>query len=416
MLFLLITISIILYFVSQANYLLFHTLIEGFAIVVAILIYVLATRTYKYSRNSTFLLLGKAYFYVAVLDFMHTLTYKGMGVFPGYSPDTPTQLWIAGRFLEALSFIAVLFLQQKHIRQRITDIVYILLTALLLTSIMVFDIFPHCFIEGEGLTAFKIVSEYIVICLLLVSTFIMYKRREYFGEDIFKSVGIAMIITAISELSFTLYTDVYGVANMVGHLLKAASYYFIYKGVVVQGIDMPYSIISDELKDKAIKDGLTNLYNHQGMIELLESELNKAEYRKSGLGILMLDLDNFKSINDSYGHLFGDQVLKKFADILLENIRAGDKACRFGGDEFVVVLLQDVDSKSLENIKQRIQSAVQAWIGEDRRLKNLGVSIGIALLQPGQSLNPDKLLMIADKSMYLNKESKKRKAIKAPEY
>ena len=108
---LLFLLNVVLYVVARVNYLLFHALVEGFAIIVAALIYVLATRTHRYSRNNMFLFLGISYFFVAVLDFSHMLTYKGMGVFPGFGADTPTQLWIVGRLMEAVSLVAVPFLR-----------------------------------------------------------------------------------------------------------------------------------------------------------------------------------------------------------------------------------------------------------------------------------------------------------------
>lgn len=403
----LIAFSVVLYVVSRFNYLLFHSLVEGFAIIVAALIYVLATRTYQHSRNSMFLFLGIAFFHIAVLDFTHLLTYKGMGVFPGSGADTSTQLWIAGRFVETLSLlIAVLFLQQKQINRRLVTAAYSLVTAGLLLSIMVFGVFPACFVEGAGLTTFKVASEYAIVCLLLSGAYKLYRRKDYAEQGVFKTAGMAMIITAASELTFTLYTDVYGIANMLGHLLKIVSYYFIYSGVVALGIDAPYSLMAAELKDRAIKDELTDLYNRQGLMELMEKEQRQVRQKRRALGILMMDLDNFKLINDGYGHLFGDKVLKDFAAVLKTGIRENDVACRFGGDEFVV-LVRDVDFDGFTHVQQRIQAAAGAWIADNEKLKNLGVSIGAALWRPGQTYDIDSLLKMADKSMYAVKQRKK---------
>ena len=114
---------------------------------------------------------------------------------------------------------------------------------------MVFKVFPVCFIEDQGLTTFKIVSEYVIIGILAVGVYILHLNKGVFSDETARTVRAAMIVTAVAEMAFTLYTDVYGVANMFGHLLKVVSYYFIFTGVVAQGIDAPYSIISSELKD-----------------------------------------------------------------------------------------------------------------------------------------------------------------------
>lgn len=398
--------SAILYFVAHTNYLLFHAIAEGFAIIVAALIYVLATRTYQYSRNNMFLFLGISYLHVAILDFSHLLTYKGMGIFPGFGTDTPTQLWIAGRFMEAASFTIILFLQHKQINKKLVTVIYSFITACLLLSIMAFKVFPTCFVEEQGLTIFKVASEYVIIFLLLGGAYILYLKKDSAGQDILKTIGTAMVITAAAELSFTLYTDVYGIANWLGHMLKVVSYYFIFTGVVAQGIDTPYSLISTELKDRASKDVLTCLYNRQGMVELMEKELQQVEQKNDSLGILMIDLDNFKVINDTYGHLYGDQVLKLFANLLNHTIRENDIACRFGGDEFVV-LVRGVDSNQLANVKQRIQTATEAWINDTKKLRSLGISIGTSLLKPGQTIDINNLLKMADQSMYAAKQDKK---------
>jgi diguanylate cyclase (GGDEF)-like protein len=401
--------TVVLYYTSKINYLLFHTLVEGFAIVVASLIYVLATRTYRHSQNNIFLLLGIAYINVAALDFFHTLTYKGMGVFPNFNSDIPTQLWIAGRFLEAVSFMFMLFFRQRRFNRRFISMAYAFVTACLLLSVMVFRVFPTCFIEGKGLTTFKVLSEYVIVCILLGSAYVLHLQKDQIELVIYKSVWVAMIITAASELSFTLYTDVYGIANMVGHLLKVVSYCFVYSGVVTQGIDAPYGLMAAELKDRAIKDQLTGLHNRQGMVELMKKELRQVKEGKSSLGILMMDLDKFKFINDSYGHLFGDEVLKQFANLLVESIRENDVACRLGGDEFTV-LLRNVDLSKLDQVKQRIQVAATAWIRGDKKLQGLGVSIGTSLSQPGQTSDIDQLLKKADKAMYAVKQAKKERA------
>lgn len=397
--------GIVLYCIARFNYLLFHSLVEGFAITVAALIYVLATRSYQYSRNSVFLFLGIAYLHIAVLDFFHVLTYKGMGVFAGLGPDTATQLWIAGRLLEALSFLALLAVHTRQFNRRLVTAIYTIVTAGLLISIMIIPVFPVCFIEGQGLTTFKVLTEYVIVAILLGSACSLRSRPGYGENSILKTVIMAMVITAISELSFTLYTDVYGIANMVGHMLKVVSYCLVYAGVVVQGIEVPYNLIAAELKDRARKDMLTGLFNRQGMMELIEAEKHQPMAKKGSMGVLMIDLDDFKSTNDAYGHLFGDEVLKQFAGLLSSSIRKDDAAIRFGGDEFVV-LARVGDCSELDHVKQRIQAVGDAWIANDERLSGLGISIG-ASLSPEQPFDFERSLKMADRNMYAVKQGKK---------
>lgn len=401
--------GVILYFVSEVNYLFFHALVEGFAILCAALIYVLGTKTYHHSKNDSFLFLGIAYLHVAILDFMHTLTYKGMGVFPAFDSDAPTQLWIAGRFLETISLFLVIFIAHRKINRKAVGAVYTAVTTGFLITIMVYPVFPACFVEGQGLTTFKIWNEYAFIALLLGGAYALYMRRDRVMAGSWKVISLAMIITALSELAFTLYTDVYGISNAVGHLLKVASYYVIFEGIMIQGIEEPYSLIASELKEMAWTDALTGQFNRQGMLEEMAKHWPEMTEADKGMGLLVLDLDNFKSINDRYGHLYGDEVLKAFSERLAETVRDNDIACRFGGDEFVVVL-RGVDFNKMMRIQGRIQTALDEWIRTSERLQGLGVSIGSAFLAAGDSLDMDRLLREADTSMYAVKESKKRAA------
>lgn len=397
--------GLVLYIMARANYLLFHAVAEGFAIIVAALIYVLGTRSYKHSKNDAFLFLGIAYLHVALLDFLHTLTYKGMGVFPNLASDTPTQLWIAGRLLETVSLVLILVIIDRKIDKRLTFTAYSLTTGALLVSIMVWPVFPACFVEGQGLTAFKIWSEYVMVVLLLGGAYGLYLKSKRMERNNFSSIGGAMVITAAAELSFTLYSDVYGIANMVGHLLKVVSYYYVYAGVLAAGIDAPYSVMAADLKEKAATDMLTDLYNRQGMVDLLEGDLRWGVGAGLHMGALMIDLDDFKKINDCYGHLYGDEVLKQFAALLKSCIRIEDIACRYGGDEFVV-LVPDVTEAGLQQVKKRIEKATVSWVEDNERLRGLGISVGTAFFKK-DDFCVETLLWEADASMYASKRKKK---------
>ena len=134
----------------------------------------------------------------------------------------------------------------------------------------------------------------------------LYLRKDRVEQGTFRAVGVAMVITAISELTFTLYTDVYGIANMLGHILKVISYYVIYSGVLTQGIEAPYSMMSAELKDRALKDALTSHYNRQGMIR----KNRKRKCRDYAIKKWLVIHDRFRycAMNDSFMTLIRRRV------------------------------------------------------------------------------------------------------------
>ena len=156
-----------LYLTSLHSYLLFHSLAEIFSIVIACGIFIVAWNARRLLEEKYLLLLGIAYVFIGGLDLVHTLAYTGMGVFPGYETNLPTQLWIAARYVESLSLLVAPLFLGRRIRVSFVFVAYGVITALLLGAIFYWGVFPTCFIEGRGLTPFKKISEY-AICLVLL--------------------------------------------------------------------------------------------------------------------------------------------------------------------------------------------------------------------------------------------------------
>lgn len=269
------------FWLAKQNYLLFHTLAEGFAILVAALIYVVATRTYKHARNDFLLFLGTAYFFVAIVDFLHLLTFHGMVVFPEYDSNVPTQLWIAGRYLDSLSLLLATVFLKRRLPRRAAFWLYACLTAALAASIMWLGLFPAAYVEGLGLTPFKVASEYVISGILLLAIWQLRARREFVEPGMNRLLVAAMAVTIAAELSFTLYTDVYGIMNLVGHLLKILAYYLIYLAIVARGLESPYAEIArlnDDLEGRvATRTGELSAANRELEAEIAERESIEAE-------------------------------------------------------------------------------------------------------------------------------------------
>ena len=148
----------VLYAASLHNYLLFHSLAEVFSIVIAFGIFMVAWNTRRYTANHYLLLIGIAYLFIGALDFVHTLAYEGMNVFVGYDANAATQLWIAARYMEALTFLVAPFMLDRKIRPVFYFLVYGTLSAAILLTIFYWPIFPACYLPAAGgLTPFKII-------------------------------------------------------------------------------------------------------------------------------------------------------------------------------------------------------------------------------------------------------------------
>lgn len=158
--------------------------------------------------------------------------------------------------------------------------------------------------------------------------------------------------------------------------------------------------LRDTLYVQSIHDYLTGLYNRRYMSELLEKELHRMARKKQPAGIIIIDIDRFKGFNDRYGHEAGDMVLREFSLFLRRNIREEDFACRYGGDEFVIILPET----ALENARQRAEQLRQG-------VKNLNIqfrgdtldavtlSLGVSVY-PNHGLTAEMLLRTADAALY----------------
>lgn len=159
-----------------------------------------------------------------------------------------------------------------------------------------------------------------------------------------------------------------------------------------------------ELEQLSISDGLTGLFNHRHLQELVHEEFERARRTGEPLSVVMLDLDHFKRVNDLYGHQAGDRVLQELAEILRHTAREIDKLGRYGGEEFLAIL-PDTDPVAAEIFAERVRDHVARHpftVGRGEPLR-LTVSCGMATYpQPGV-YNPKMLVQRADQAMYAAK-------------
>ncbi|MBN1501837.1 MAG: hypothetical protein JW982_16890 [Spirochaetes bacterium] len=238
----------LLYYTSRINFLLFHSISEMFGIIVSCCIFIIAWVTRKKSGNKYFVLLGIAYLSVGIIDFFHTLSYSGMNLFDSrifYA----NQLWIGARFLESGSLLLfVIFFNRKlRLHYAVIFYSYMLVTCAVLLSVLYFRILPVCFVAGQGQTEFKIISEYIIVAVLVLCIIVLSGKKSYIEPKIFYFMTASFIFTIVSEFSFTLYSDNFGIINFFGHIFKIISFYFIYKSVIEMSLEAPFSLVFSEL-------------------------------------------------------------------------------------------------------------------------------------------------------------------------
>ncbi len=170
---------------------------------------------------------------------------------------------------------------------------------------------------------------------------------------------------------------------------------------------------SVKLREQSIRDYLTNLFNRRYMEETLEREIKRAVRQKYPIGIIMLDIDHFKRFNDSLGHAAGDSLLKELGNLLNKNVRGADIACRYGGEEFVLILpgaSLEVSKERAELLRNQVKTLQVKH--KDQTLKSVSISLGVAVF-PKHGSNADVVLKSADDALYRAKHEGRDRVVVA---
>ena len=161
--------------------------------------------------------------------------------------------------------------------------------------------------------------------------------------------------------------------------------------------------LQDIQLQKANTDSLTQLWNRKKILEILEEELNRNFRENIPLGIIMLDIDNFKTINDTYGHLIGDKVIIEVASRLKKKIRSYDKIGRYGGDELLLIL-PGLGRQDAKNIAERLRQSVCAEkIQTEAGALNITVSLGVSIFDTASRPSTKKMIEESDLALYMAK-------------
>jgi len=246
-----ITLLTIIFGISISyNYLLFHTLVELFSIIVAFAVFTVTWNSRKMLDSNYLYFQGITYLFVGALDLMHTITFKGMNIIvdPIYYSN---QFWIATRSMEAIALVVgfKFMVQKKKLNADLVFAGYGTITTLIMLSILVWKIFPICFVDGVGQTPFKIYAEYTIIMILLLGAALLVKFKTKFEPSIYQSLILSVTFAIFSEFCFTLYVSNYSASNAVGHCAKLVTFFFTYKAVVEKGFIKPTTLIFKNLSD-----------------------------------------------------------------------------------------------------------------------------------------------------------------------
>ena len=209
-----------------------------------------------------------------------------------------------------------------------------------------------------------------------------------------------LVITLYSFIASAIEAMEAGAYGYITKPLNSSEVRIVTKRAIERFALLSTSDDKDYFVDLAVRDGLTGLFNRRYFNELINIEVNRVKRSPAALSLLMLDIDNFKNYNDEQGHPAGDMLLKGIAKVFKSSVRAVDSVCRYGGEEFIIILPQ-ADKKGAQIIAERIRVQVGLFLPTT-------VSIGIATL-PDDAQEIEQLIEKADSALYQAKRSGKNK-------
>jgi len=184
----------------------------------------------------------------------------------------------------------------------------------------------------------------------------------------------------------------------------------------VRILELQHELISarEELRDQATKDFLTRIWNRSSILDILSRELQRGARENRPVGLVLADLDKFKSVNDTYGHFAGDAVLREFVRRMSGSIRPYDAIGRYGGEEFLIVL-PGCDVNATEKQAERMREALAndpMWFNEEAQL--VTCSFGATAWVPGITASEEALIRVADDALYAAKRQGRNRVVFLP--
>jgi diguanylate cyclase (GGDEF)-like protein len=259
------------------------------------------------------------------------------------------------------------------------------------------------------------IIDLIIIFLTFFALWNFYKNRQILRHlKVFS--GIALVLFGLVLITAFYFADIFTMhilpefmsMNRAMHTMKTLhlNYYWIIStlgvGVIVISLVYLNKIIfpkiirmENKLEELAVTDSLTKIYNRSKFDEIIRKEIERTRRYDKFLSIIIFDIDHFKNVNDTYGHLIGDYVLKTIANLTKENIRETDYLIRWGGEEFMIVLPETVLERA-EVLADRIIKAINSY--KFKKAGRVTVSIGVAQFKEIESA--ESFIKRADEALY----------------
>ncbi len=353
---------------------------------------------------------------VGLLDMLRVMSEPGMPLASGRHGEMPSDMlsWIA-QWAGALGLLIVFSMRNSPVKPRTR--VYAILPTIAVAGAAAWIVF-HA--EGWDQAAMDAVRPYQTASVLALyaaaACAILYRHRIERPQSMLTIVQ-ALIWLFVSRLEEAFGPNAGDIHRLLSECLKLIGYYYLLKGIYYVLIDEPYKRqkkTEARINYLAYHDELTGLPNRRMFAERVKAEMARASHAGTKFALLWLDLDRFKTINDSMGHSFGDQLLVSVAGRLSKLSTKPERVFRLGGDEFTLLLPDIGETAEAEKAAQRLVEAFESPVRVGQHDFHLTVSVGMAIYpEDGNSL--DLLLQNADTAMYGAKDARNGWKRYAPE-
>ncbi len=328
-----------------------------------------------------------------------------------FFPDAPLRFlwapvaWWLGRMVLALLLVVALLVERflprsRHPRREIAGA---LLAVIALTYVLAAALrrLPPEVSRHPG--AFFPNPEQLLPGAIFLVSLVWYRRRLSVEDSEFdRTIYAATWLNVAAQLSAAQSARLLDAPFVFAQALMVLGY-----AVALGGALLDNARLFEQVRHLAVSDPLTGLANYRRLLDVLENETERTDRTGRPFSVLLLDLDELKKINDSYGHLVGSRAICRLADILRVHCRAVDTAARYGGDEFALIL-----PESQEDEAHRVANRIREVLASDDEQPPISASIGISIYR-GDGERIEKLLSEADQDLYAEKAKRGRRAAAA---
>lgn len=403
---------------SQIRGYLRQTLLQWSGFSLAAVTVLLSFTQYRLSNDKIALIIGLAVLFSGSVEALHTLVIDGLSLSYTAKTNLDALIWIFSNSISGLILIVGLtLLLNTHDEDSLSFTGFILLTTFLALTAITLIYYAASVIELPDMwfkdyylsRPYELISIGIYLILMIFIYPKTYKNHPSILADCIFYMSVTQIV--ISLYLMLLSNIPYDSAFNIAYFLKVVAYFipctclvinYVFSYTAVLNAQKRLKIKQEELKYIATHDSLTNLFNRREFEELLDKSIANALRNKTSLSLLLIDLDNFKTTNDSFGHIHGDELLKQFSNRLILLTRKSDLLSRVGGDEFTLISTNISSPTEARHLAERILSELNNPYSINGKLITVTVSIGISMF-PNDGATTEELLRKADLAMYKSK-------------